>query len=49
MGEQGWEFCQAYAASFGNQNVYHWLMKHKISEEEKKNYIPIIKRNLEEK
>lgn len=27
LGEQGWEFSQAYVVSFGQQNVYHWLLK----------------------
>lgn len=27
LGNQGWEFVQAYVATEGNQNVYHWLLK----------------------
>lgn len=27
MGDQGWEFVQAYAITVSNQNVYHYLMK----------------------
>jgi len=27
MGEQGWEFAQAYVVTVGQQNVYHWLLK----------------------
>ncbi len=27
MGKNGWEFCQAYAITTGNQNVYHFLLK----------------------
>lgn len=27
LGEKGWEFCQAYAITMGNTNVYHWLLK----------------------
>ena len=27
LGEQGWEFVQAYVVTIGNQNVYHWLLK----------------------
>jgi hypothetical protein len=27
MGEDGWEFVQAYAITEGSQNVYHWLLK----------------------
>lgn len=29
MGDEGWEFVQAYTVSAGNQNVYHWLLKRK--------------------
>jgi hypothetical protein len=34
FGKQGWEFVQAYAVTMGNQNVYHWLLKKEVSEEE---------------
>jgi hypothetical protein len=27
MGEDGWEFVQAYIVTLGQQNVYHWLLK----------------------
>lgn len=27
MGNQGWEFVQAYTITMGNQNVYHYLLK----------------------
>lgn len=27
MGEDGWEFVQAYVVTTGQQNVYHWLLK----------------------
>lgn len=27
MGEQGWEFVQAYAITMGNSHVYHFLLK----------------------
>lgn len=27
LGQKGWEFCQAYAVTMGNTNVYHWLLK----------------------
>ncbi|MBB4037542.1 hypothetical protein GGR21_003459 [Dysgonomonas hofstadii] len=33
MGKQGWEFVQAYVVTTNNQNVYHWLLKQVISEE----------------
>lgn len=29
MGEDGWEFVQAYIVTIGQQNVYHWLLKKK--------------------
>src|SRR6188768_3785976 len=29
MGEDGWEFVQAYIVTIGQQNVYHWLLKRK--------------------
>lgn len=32
LGEQGWEFVQAYVVTFGQQNVYHWLLKKKKDE-----------------
>jgi hypothetical protein len=32
MGEQGWEFAQAYVVTIGQQNVYHWLLKKKREE-----------------
>lgn len=31
MGENGWEFAQAYIVTMGQQNVYHWLLKKNIS------------------
>lgn len=34
FGKQGWEFVQAYIVTMGNQNVYHWLLKKKVTEEE---------------
>lgn len=27
MGNDGWEFVQAYVVTVGQQNVYHWLLK----------------------
>jgi len=27
MGNDGWEFVQAYTITVGNSNVYHWLLK----------------------
>lgn len=34
FGKQGWEFVQAYIVTVGNQNVYHWLLKKTVTEEE---------------
>lgn len=31
MGNQGWEFAQAYVVSTSNQSVYHWLLKRDVS------------------
>jgi opacity protein-like surface antigen len=31
MGNQGWEFTQAYVAVLGGQCVYHWLLKKNVS------------------
>lgn len=31
MGEEGWEFVQAYVVTTSNQNVYHWLLKKEIT------------------
>ena len=30
MGQEGWEFAQAYVVTTGNTNVYHWLLKKKV-------------------
>ncbi len=32
MGEQGWEFVQAYIVTIDQQNVYHWMLKKKIND-----------------
>jgi hypothetical protein len=32
MGEDGWEFVQAYIVTIGQQNVYHWLLKKRKQE-----------------
>lgn len=34
FGKQGWEFVQAYVVTTGNENVYHWLLKKKVTEQE---------------
>jgi hypothetical protein len=49
MGEKGWEFVQAFVVTEGNQNVYHWLLKRKLTEEEKKSYIPLTKKDIKPK
>lgn len=33
MNAQGWEYVNAYAITLGNQNVYHYVMKRKITPE----------------
>ena len=30
MGQDGWEFVQAYVVTSGNQNIYRWLLRRKI-------------------
>lgn len=30
MGQNGWEFVQAYTAVVADQNVYHWLLRMKV-------------------
>ena len=37
MGSDGWEFVQAYVVTSGNQNVYRWLLRKSITQEELKN------------
>lgn len=39
MGSQGWEFVQAYVVTTNNQNVYHWLLKKEINQEETKQMV----------
>lgn len=34
FGKQGWEFVQAYVVTTNNQNVYHWLLKKTVTDEE---------------
>jgi len=34
MGNQGWEFEQAYAIYTGNSNVYHYLLKKPVTKSE---------------
>lgn len=36
MGNEGWEFVQAYTITIGNSHVYHWLLKKEAVLEEKK-------------
>lgn len=49
MGEKGWEFVQAFVVTEGSQNVYHWLLKRRLTDEEKKNYTPLTKKDLKAK
>ena len=34
MGQKGWEFVQAYIVTHDKQNVYHWLLKKELNDEE---------------
>jgi hypothetical protein len=34
MGERGWVFVQAYTVSTSNSNVYHWLLKKTVEDNE---------------
>lgn len=34
FGKQGWEFVQAYVITTQSRNVYHWLMKKAVTDEE---------------
>ena len=34
MGRLGWEFEQAYVVTTGQQNVYHWLLSKKMTDED---------------
>ena len=43
MGENGWEFVQAYVVTAGNQNVYRWLLKRACRRDEKGEYIPLTR------
>lgn len=50
MGNDGWEFAQAYVISTGQQNVYHWLLKKdvsKLSEEEKQELLSKFKTSID--
>ena len=49
MGEKGWEFVQAFVVTEGSQNVYHWLLKRRLTDEEKKNYTPLTKKDIKPK
>src|SRR5690606_9177419 len=35
MASDGWEFVNAYAITVGNQNVYHYVLKRDLTEEDK--------------
>jgi len=46
MGSLGWEFVQAYVVTVSNQNVYHWLMRMKLSDQDAREFIPMIRGDL---
>src|SRR5690606_23634445 len=35
MSSEGWEFVNAYAVTVSSQNVYHYVMKRNLTDEEK--------------
>jgi hypothetical protein len=49
FGERGWDFVQAYVVTTGNQNVYRWLLKRELNEDEKANYMPTTKYQFKNK
>ena len=46
MGALGWEFVQAYVVTVASQNVYHWLLKRAITDEERAEILPMVKGDL---
>ncbi|MCC6815231.1 MAG: hypothetical protein IT267_02335 [Saprospiraceae bacterium] len=46
MGERGWEFVQAYTVTNGSVFTFVYILKRLLNEEEKKSYIPYIKRDF---
>jgi hypothetical protein len=49
FGEKGWDFVQAYVVTVGNQNVYHWLLKRELNDDEKASFIPTTKYQFKNK
>lgn len=49
FGEKGWDFVQAYVVTIGNQNVYHWLLKRELNDDEKASFLPTTKYQFKNK
>jgi len=43
MGNDGWEFVQAYIVTTNNQNVFRWLLKRACRKNAKGEYIPLTR------
>ncbi len=41
MASEGWEFVNAYVITVSGQNVYHYVMKRKLTEQDKESDEPI--------
>lgn len=46
MGTMGWEFVQAYVVTVSNQNVYHWLLRKELTQEDISEFLPMIRNDL---
>jgi len=44
MGENGWEFAQAYVVSLSTSYVYHWLLTQTVEKGEDGEYYPVTKK-----
>ncbi len=49
MGENGWEFMQAYVVNNGSSNVYHWLLSQTVAKGEDDKYYPVTKKAFKNK
>ena len=47
MALKGWEFVHAYVVIRNDINYYHWLLKRPLSDKEKIDFIPKIKRDFQ--
>lgn len=46
MGTMGWEFTQAYIVTISGTNIYHWIIKRKLTETESQNFLPTARKDL---